>query len=336
MKTFELMRPKDWYDNVLKQREKDGKSFFERYKHEFVSVICPVCQNEGKNIFEKYGFVHCFCEKCRTIFCSPRPTDKLLSVYYNDYEAPKMWTNLLLKTDAARKSLQYNPRVEKIISVLQKDSKIQNGIALDLGAGSGAFSLCLNNTGFFSDVIALDLSEACVRACRKQGLNSSVGTIEDIGTGSIDLICVNDLIEHVFDPYSFLQDCFRVLREGGYISIATPNGEGFDFKILKNKTKNITPPEHLTYFNPYSMNLILNKVGFQTILVETPGKLDVEIMLEEKKAGYPLSQKNEYLDYLLEQDEKVLTDFQNFLSENKLSSHMLIVARKDRVEGQST
>lgn len=332
MKTFELMRPKELYDNVLKQRNIDGKSFFEKYKNKFIAVTCPVCQSKGKKSFEKYGFAHRFCENCRTIFCSPRPTDELLAVYYNNYEAPEMWTNLLLKADFARKTLQYNPRAEKIILAIKKNSKMQNCTVLDLGAGSGAFSLCLKNTGFFQDVIALDLSEACVKACRKQGLNSSVGTIEDIETDSIDLICINDLIEHVFDPYSFLKDCFRVLRKCGCISIATPNGEGFDFKILKDKTKNITPPEHLTYFNPYSLSLILNKAGFQTILVETPGKLDVEIILKEKLSGYPLKQNNEYLDYLLEQDEKVLTDFQNFLTANKLSSHMLIVASKNSVE----
>jgi 2-polyprenyl-3-methyl-5-hydroxy-6-metoxy-1,4-benzoquinol methylase len=239
-----------------------------------------------------------------------------------------MWTNLLLKADVARKALQYKPRVEQIISAINKNSKMHNGIALDLGAGSGAFSICLKNTDFFQDVIALDLSEACVKACRKQGLNSSVGTIESIDADSIDLICINDLIEHVFDPSSFLTNCLRVLRKGGYISIATPNGEGFDFKILKDKTQNITPPEHLTYFNPHSLSLILSKTGFQTVLVETPGKLDVEIILKEKKEGYPLKHNNEYLDYLLNQDEEVLADFQKFLSANKLSSHMLVVARK--------
>jgi len=328
MKTFERMRPAELYCNILKQREKDGTSFFNKYKHKFVATTCPACQSKGKEIFEKCGFTHRFCEDCRTIFCSPRPTDESLTVYYNDYEAPKMWTNLLLKTDVTRKTLQYKPRVEQIISTINKNGKLQNGIALDLGAGSGAFSFCLKTTGFFQDVIALDLSEDCVKACRKQGLSASVGKIEDVDANSVDLICINDLIEHVFDPSSFLINCFRTLRKGGYISIATPNGEGFDFKILKDKTKNITPPEHLTYFNPYSLSFILSKVGFQTVLVETPGKLDVEIILREKKAGYPLKHKNEYLDHILDQNEEVLADFQKFLSANKLSSHMLIVAKK--------
>jgi hypothetical protein len=62
--------------------------------------------------------------------------------------------------------------------------------------------------------------------------------------------------------------------------------------------------------------------------LETPGQLDVEIMLKQKQRGYPLAEKNAYIDFLLEQDGLVLGNFQKFLSENKLSSHMLVIARK--------
>jgi 2-polyprenyl-3-methyl-5-hydroxy-6-metoxy-1,4-benzoquinol methylase len=239
-----------------------------------------------------------------------------------------MWTDLLLKSDTERKIIQYAPRVEKIVSSIKDQGRRSGGVALDLGAGSGAFSVCLKSTGFFNEVIALDLSEDCVTACTNRDLKTLKGTITDLDDGSIDLICMNDLIEHLFDPFSFLKECYRVLRDSGYISIATPNGEGFDFKILKDKTKNITPPEHLTYFNPYSLSLLLSKTRFSTVFVETPGKLDIEIILKEKKSGYPIRDENEYIDYLLEQDEEVLQNFQKFLSENRLSSHMLIMAQK--------
>jgi UDP-glucose 4-epimerase len=115
------------------------------------------------------------------------------------------------------------------------------------------------------------------------------------------MMCMNDLIEHVFDPLSFLKQCRNALRPSGFISIATPNGEGFDFKILKDKTGNIAPPEHLTYFNPRSLEMVLKKAEFEIVVLETPGQLDVEIMLKEKLKGYPLAEKNAYIDFLLGQ-----------------------------------
>lgn len=328
MRYFDQIRPKIEYKKVLKQRERDGLSFFKKYNKQFIDVSCPACSQEGEYIFNKYGFKHRVCKNCKTIFCSPRPSEELLSIYYTNYKSPKMWTELLLKADKERKSLQYGPRVKKIVSTIKKNGKTQGGIVLDLGAGSGAFSLCIKNTGFFQEVIAMDLSDSCVQVCKSQELTSLKGTITDINEDSVDLICMNDLLEHLFDPFSFLEKCFEVLKNGGYISVATPNGKGFDFKIMKEKTKNITPPEHLNYFNPYSINLILRKAKFRIIFIETPGKLDVEIILKEKKSNYPLKKKNEYIDFLLEQDNEVLENFQKFLSENRLSSHMLILAKK--------
>ena len=125
-----------------------------------------------------------------------------------------------------------------------------------------------------------------------------------------------------------MQDCFRVLRPKGYLSIATPNGEGFDFKILKEQTGNITPPEHLNYFNTLSIDILLCRVGYEIISIDTPGILDVDIILRKKDAGFKVNDKNEYLDFLLGQEESILKEFQRFLSDNKLSSHMLIMAKK--------
>ena len=253
MKSFEMMRPKDEYEQVLQQREIDGSAFYTTYHNQFIEIHCPACGSEGTFSFAKYGFAHKICPKCRTLYCSPRPTDALISLYYSSFRAPELWTELLLKADRQRKILQHIPRVEKIVGTIQSRRKGNGGFALDLGAGSGAFATSLKNTGYFDDVITLDISESCVTACTNCGLSAKRGTIADIETGSIDFICMNDLIEHVFDPSTLLKECRRALRKGGFISIATPNGEGFDFRILKEQTKNVTPPEHINYFNPLSM-----------------------------------------------------------------------------------
>jgi 2-polyprenyl-3-methyl-5-hydroxy-6-metoxy-1,4-benzoquinol methylase len=329
MKRSDLMRPESSYEAVIKQREIDGNAFGIKYADAFVAVPCPACGQEGEAVFEKYHFQHRLCGGCKTLFCSPRPSEELLSIFYNDYLAPQMWTELLLQADVARKTLQYRPRVEKITSVIKDNGGYAGGVAVDVGAGSGAFSLCLKESGFFSEVIALDLSRFCVQACQKQGLKTHLGQVKELANSFADFICMNDLFEHVFDPLVLLKQCYAVLKPGGFVSIATPNGEGFDFKILKGKTGNITPPEHLTYFNPSSLSALFKKAGFETIYAQTPGKLDVEIILKAKTRGFSVKKNNEYLDFILEQEESVLENFQNFLAENKLSSHMLVIARKE-------
>jgi len=330
MKIIELMRPENLYAKIIKQREVDGRSFYKKHDAGFIDVACPACGRQGRPIFKKYGFTHKRCAYCSTLYCSPRPPDRLLEAYYRDFKAAKMWTELLLKADTQRKALQYAPRVEQIISVMRKSGLQRGSLALDFGAGSGAFLLCLKKTGFFKEVMALDHSPECLKACKKSGLKCFSGRIEDLGCQMPELISMNDVIEHIYDPASLLKICFKALKRGGFISIATPNGEGFDFKILKGKTGNITPPEHLNYFNPGSLSLLLKRCGFKVMLVDTCGRLDVEIIAKAKQSGFALKKKNEYLDYLLGRDAGTLEDFQKFLSGHGLSSHMLVLAVKPK------
>lgn len=329
MKEFDLMRPKKVYADVLRQREVDGIDFYHQYSQEFVDINCPACGKQGKFSFEKYGYAHKICSYCETLFCTPRPKDVLLMRYYEKCESAKLWTRLLLSADMERKRLQYMPRAERIIEVIKEKATVSGGIAIDIGAGSGAFASCLKTTGFFRNVIAMDCSADCVIACKKSGLGAIIGSITDVAGESCDFISLMDLIEHIFNPLDFLKKCFLSLRAGGFIAIATPNCLGFDFKIMGAATRNITPPEHLNYFNPGSLELLLESVGFTVVSSETPGKLDVEIVLKEKLSGYDIAAKNGFIDFLLNQDETVLAIFQRFISDNNLSSHMLIVARKE-------
>ena len=328
MKEFDLIRPKQLYEDVLKQRETDGCEFFKTYRNELIDIDCPACGKNGDSVFKKYGFTHKVCRDCDTLFCSPRPPEKLLSIYYKTYLAPQKWTKLLLQADRERKKFQVGPRVEKIVKIIRSDGIDRLAVAVDIGAGSGAFSLCLKDSGFFDDVIALDISEECVEACRNQDLKSICGTVSDLKSDFVDFMCMNDLIEHVFDPVGMLKECSRGLRKNGYLAIATPNGCGFDFNILKETTRNITPPEHLTYFNPSSLCHLLSRCGFEVLKIETPGHLDVEIVERTIKDGFTLSEKNEFLEYLFSMNEVTKKNFQTFLSDNLLSSHMFCLARK--------
>jgi 2-polyprenyl-3-methyl-5-hydroxy-6-metoxy-1,4-benzoquinol methylase len=324
------MRPVDKHSKILKLREECGKDFYQKHHEEFVPTLCPACETQGKDAFVKYGFKHEQCPECSTIFCSPRPTEKLLLQYYCDWEAPNRWTEFLVETDVNRKALQYEPRVKKVVNLLKTKNVSNAELAVDIGAGPGAFALALKNTGLFNKVLAVDHSRNCVEACVRNGLDALQGSTEDLEADSADLITLNDLIEHVFSPKDLLQRCYEVLKPNGFISIATPNGQGFDFVILKDRAVNITPPEHLNYFNPESIKILLESTGYNVISAETPGVLDTQMIIREViDNDYPLREKNEFLHFLLlKSSDGIINNFQRFLMDNKLSSHMLIVAEK--------
>ena len=327
---IDAIRPKEMHKKVLHLRKISGERFYRGYNDQFIDTPCPACGENGEFEFIKYGFFHRRCFNCRTLFTSPRPSQELLLKYYNEYEAPRFWTRVLLTTDLVRKTIQYEPRIKMIISLMKERDPNIPELAVDVGAGSGAFALVLKRWKYFRKVLALDVSKECVEHCRKIGLHSRLGSVQILENNSVDLLTVNDLIEHLFCPKSFLEKCFNVIGKSGFISIACPNGEGFDFKILKEKTINITPPEHLNYFNPNSIKGLLEQIGFNQVFIETPGVLDVQMIERRINDGeLDLSKNNEWLHYLFTECPKYVNDnFQNFLKENNLSSHMLIIAQK--------
>jgi 2-polyprenyl-3-methyl-5-hydroxy-6-metoxy-1,4-benzoquinol methylase len=326
---LDQMRPKATHQKALALRKQCGLDFFKKYSSQFVSSFCPACDNDGPVVLEKFRFEHKKCGKCNTTWCSQRPTEELLTEYYSNWEATKYWTQLLVETDVNRKMLQYNPRVLSLVNLLKEDSSFSPNVAVDLGAGSGAFALSLKETAFFNEVIAVDLNLECHEVCKKNGLSSLQGSIEDLEQNSVDFLTMNDMIEHLFDPKEFLKQCHAALTTGGYLSIACPNGEGFDFKIMKDQTVNLTPPEHLNYFNPFSIELLLESVGFEAVSITTPGMLDTQIVTREVQENQLDLSHDQYLEHLLfNTNEATIANFQEFLKQNCLSSHMLVFAKK--------
>ena len=324
------MRPADLHDKILLIREQNGVDYFLKNNTHFVDVGCPSCgciKNEVE--FYKYGYSHIKCDECATLYVSPRPTEEMLFEYYSQYEAPSAWNEILAKTSDDRRYIQHLPRVEKLKKYIQTIKNKQDTF-VELGSGGGSFAKAILESHVFKRVIASDISELCVELCKKQGLDAKRATIHDFHDNSIDFIAFNDLIEHIFNPIDFLTACYNKLTQNGMLMLSTPNGEGFDFKILKEITENIMPPEHIQYFNLISMGNMLEKVGFKIIDISTPGVLDVSIIKRQRnKKKFDLKSNNCFLDFLYSLDDAEVEDnFQKFLQDSKLSSHLLVFAMK--------
>ena len=81
---------------------------------------------------------------------------------------------------------------------------------------------------------------------------------------------------------------------------------------------------HLNFLNPKSLEILLKNIGFNVLEISTPGKLDIDIMnnnIDKIKVKF---WKN-FLEYSSIQEKN---NMQKFISENKLSSHMMIVCQK--------
>ena len=78
-----------------------------------------------------------------------------------------------------------------------------------------------------------------------------------------DAVTLNHVIEHLHEPLETLRHCFRILKPGGIISIATPNLEANGHGIFGRDWFALDPPRHLILFTASSLRRALQASGFQ-------------------------------------------------------------------------
>jgi 2-polyprenyl-3-methyl-5-hydroxy-6-metoxy-1,4-benzoquinol methylase len=168
------------------------------------------------------------------------------------------------------------------------------------------------------------------RTCSERGIDTINLPIEKVDfrkSGLFNVIVNFEVLEHLFSPIEFIKSCRKLLKKDGLLIFTTPNGEGFDVRLL-GKLSSAVDHEHLNYFNPRSIEILLAKCGLQVIQITTPGKLDAELVRKKVLSGdFKVSQDSFLRSVLIDNWEKYGKNFQSFISDFGLSSHMLVVAR---------
>ena len=181
----------------------------------------------------------------------------------------------------------------------------------------------------FKKVIAVEPTARGAEICRQKGIETIEKPVEEAKLKNASVITNFELIEHLFCPRVFLSACAQALQKNGLFIVTTPNIKGFDLITLKNLSENVAGVEHLNYFHPKSLSILLEKSGFKVEEFLTPGKLDVELVRIKALSKELDISAHPFLKYILiDEWERIGAKFQKFLAANGLSSHMWVVARK--------
>jgi 2-polyprenyl-3-methyl-5-hydroxy-6-metoxy-1,4-benzoquinol methylase len=97
---------------------------------------------------------------------------------------------------------------------------------LDFGCGQGAFSQRLIDAGMNVDGCDIDIVQikADVRKKIRLDLNKPVS---DSITGKYDMVIALEIIEHLQNPWKYLEDCRSILKNDGILVLTTPNISSF-------------------------------------------------------------------------------------------------------------
>lgn len=302
-----------------------------KHKDEFVYVSCPACGSDvPSKIFEKYGLTYVICSNCETMYVNPRPTPDILEMYYSTSENYWYWNKYIFPaSENARREKIFRPRMKQLVEICRKH-KIPMDTLMEVGAGFGTFCEELQRSGLFKRIIAVEPTPDLAKTCRKKGLEVIDKPIEQVrfGRETIDVIATFEMIEHLFSPREFLTSCISLLKKGGVIIITCPNVKGFDVAVLQDLSDTVDV-EHLNYFHPNSLSQLVNECGFEVLEVFTPGKLDAELVRKSAlNSKFDLSKRPFLKTLLIDEWERAGNSFQEFLANNRLSSHMWLVGRK--------
>jgi SAM-dependent methyltransferase len=78
---------------------------------------------------------------------------------------------------------------------------------------------------------------------------------------SLDYIFSKSLIEHLYDPYNFMKECYRVLKKGGVLIIMTPDWN-------KQSSVFYDDPTHVHPYSKESIRDLLKMHGFKDVKSE--------------------------------------------------------------------
>lgn len=301
------------------------------YQDEFIDVPCPACGSRISNkAFEKYELTYVVCSDCNTMYVNPRPTSEILDMYYATSENYAYWNKYIFPaSEKKRRDKIFRPRADKLADICARNG-IKNGVLVEVGAGFGIFCEEIQRLGIFQRVIAVEPTPDLAETCRTKGLEVIEKPIEQIHfePNEINVIATFEVIEHLLSPMDFLLSCASTLEDKGLLVITCPNVKGFDIEVLQSLSDSVDV-EHLNYFNPKSLSHLVKECGLEILEIFTPGKLDAELVRKKILSGeFDASSQPFLKQVLVDEWAKVGENFQEFLSDNLLSSHMWLVARK--------
>jgi 2-polyprenyl-3-methyl-5-hydroxy-6-metoxy-1,4-benzoquinol methylase len=328
----EEIRPKYLRDEFLRLSKEDISKFFGKEKQQ-VDLNCPACcvKTELVSQFVKHGFNYTECSECQTLFVNPRPTEEDINAFYAFSNAAKYWsTHLFKETEESRRNHIFAPKAKMVIEWISEVTSAEKNMSmLDVGMGYGIFSEEIRKLDYFNSIVGIEPSPSLASVLKEKGFQVIETSIEDAPapTNKYSVAVSFEVIEHVFSPKKFIKAISKQLEDNGYLILTTLNIHGFELLNLWDQSESIYPPHHINFFNLDSLSQLLEKCGFTILKKGTPGELDVDIVANH----YDKMAKNKFIEYFTRkgtpQQKKT---FQKYLQDNNLSSHMWILATKNK------
>jgi 2-polyprenyl-3-methyl-5-hydroxy-6-metoxy-1,4-benzoquinol methylase len=317
----EEIRPKSVFDEYLRLAESDAVEYFGNSKRQVVS--CPACGKTGHFVFNKHGFAYEECPACQTLFVSPRPPAKDFFQYYKESASARYFaTTFYRETAEVRREKLWRSKAATVFDELKKYGASKHNL-IDVGGGYGIFAEEYQRISDES-VTVIEPGPELAMICRDKGLNVVESFLENVRKNQLPegpkAFVSFELFEHLHDCAVFLRHLSSLMQRGDMFMFTTLSGVGVDIQALWNNSNSISL-QHLNFFNPKSVKLLIERAGLKVLKVATPGKLDIDILANNAA----LIKDRFWRSFVAQASIEERQIWQSFIASQGLSSHMFVV-----------
>jgi 2-polyprenyl-3-methyl-5-hydroxy-6-metoxy-1,4-benzoquinol methylase len=192
-----------------------------------LNSTCYLCGSKNNTtIFTELDIPILQCKECTHVFSSYEQEEHYDGYWGEDSEE----TYDLEWWDYAHRKV-YHEFIEKFLVK-------PTGKVLDVGCGLGFFVKTVNHIKPDWEAVGYEMSKSAVNYAKTKNNLSNIhaGMVQESGIpeGSIDVITLWDVIEHIPKPHPLLSYLQTLLKPGGILFIQTPN---FPIQLIKARLK---------------------------------------------------------------------------------------------------
>ncbi|MBV5304540.1 MAG: class I SAM-dependent methyltransferase [Chlorobium sp.] len=261
------------------------KAFFmiDRLVQDKIKMPLPVKTKtcwRGNSFYKKFNAEYAECLSCGTLVAlKPLSDDQLLVKNdESDFYGKKYWLDhqkedLGFPDIYARSRNDLTERNLHWLKVLLK-YKIPPSSVLELGCAHGSLVALLELAGFSAS--GVEMSPWVAEFGQKTfGISVQSGVVESLNilSGSLDVIALMDVLEHLPDPIATMSHCLKLLKPDGLLLIQTPQFKekmNYD-ELFKTKSAflgQLKSDEHLFLFTEHSVAELFQRLGVNHLRFE--------------------------------------------------------------------
>jgi 2-polyprenyl-3-methyl-5-hydroxy-6-metoxy-1,4-benzoquinol methylase len=226
---------------------------------------CPLCGSDRREfpfrLRDPYRVARC--AVCGLHYLYPRLAESAMQEVYRESSYYEGGACGYADTSYTAQEAALRATFKRLLNNLAMHG-LTGGDLLEIGCGYGY--LLDEARSLFDRRVGTEFSPQAAEIARGRGAEVFVGGIEGLPPdGKFDCVVATQVIEHVYEPLSFVKGLAGHTKPGGHIVVATPDIGGVLRKAMGRRWPSFKIPEHVLYFDFRRLSALMHRAGISSI-----------------------------------------------------------------------